>query len=45
MSSVLAIATLAMGLWSHESGRAWQTIIFLGLISLQLGVALGLRPR
>lgn len=45
VSSVLAIATLGIGLWSHETGRAWQTIIFLGLISLQLGVALGLRPR
>ena len=45
VSSVLAVATLGIGLWSNETGRAWQTIIFLGLISLQLGVALGLRPR
>lgn len=45
VSSVLAVTTLGVGVWAHESGRAWQTIIFLGLISLQLGVALGLRPR
>ena len=45
VSSALAVATLGVGLWSHETGRAWQTIIFLGQIRLQLGVALRLRPR
>ena len=37
-------ATLALGLWAHDDGRAWQTMIFLALTCLQLGVALGLRP-
>ena len=36
--------TLALGLWAHDDGRAWQTMIFLALTCLQLGVAVGLRP-
>ena len=43
--SVLAAVTLGFGVWAHESDRAWQTMIFVALSSLQLGVALGLRPR
>jgi len=45
LGTILSLTTLALGYWSHESERAWQTMIFVGLISLQLGVALGLRPR
>ncbi len=45
LGAVLAAATLGVGLWAEASGRAWQTMLFLALISVQLGVALGLRPR
>ena len=45
VSLVLSVATLWLGLWGADSGRAWQTMVFLGLTAVQLGVALGLRPR
>jgi P-type Ca2+ transporter type 2C len=41
---VLSAATLVLGLWAHHNDRSWQTIIFLALTCLQLGVAVGLRP-
>jgi Ca2+-transporting ATPase len=44
VSVLLSAVTLALGVWAHEDGRAWQTMIFLALTCLQLGVALGLRP-
>jgi Ca2+-transporting ATPase len=44
VGAVLTTVTLALGLWAEDSGRDWQTMIFLALTSLQLGVALGLRP-
>ncbi len=45
VSAVLAVTTLELGLWAEGSGRAWQTMVFVALTALQLGVALGLRPR
>jgi len=45
VSAVLAVVTLELGLWASDTGRAWQTMVFLALTALQLGVALGLRPR
>ena len=45
VSVVISAATLALGLWGQSSGRAWQTMVFLSLTCLQLGVAIGLRPR
>ena len=45
ISAVLSAATLTLGLWAQDSGRAWQTMIFVALTCLQLGVAIGLRPR
>lgn len=45
LTVVLSAATLGVAVWSQESGRAWQTLVFVALTSLQLGVALGLRPR
>ena len=44
VSTLLSAATLALGVWAHHEGRAWQTMIFLALTCLQLGVAVGLRP-
>jgi Ca2+-transporting ATPase len=44
ISALLSAVTLTLGLWAHHDGRAWQTMIFLALTCLQLGVAVGLRP-
>jgi Ca2+-transporting ATPase len=44
ISALLSAVTLALGLWAHHDGRAWQSMVFLALTCLQLGVALGLRP-
>jgi P-type Ca2+ transporter type 2C len=44
VSTLLSAVTLALGTWAHHEGRAWQTMIFLALTCLQLGVAVGLRP-
>lgn len=41
----IAAITIAIGLWGQATGRPWQSLVFLSLISLQLGVALGLRAR
>jgi Ca2+-transporting ATPase len=45
LSALLSLATLGLALWAHEQGRPWQTMVFVALTALQLGVALGLRPR
>ena len=45
VSAVLSVATLGLGLWAESTGREWQTMVFVALTALQLGVALGLRPR
>lgn len=44
VGSVLSVVSLALGLWAEADGREWQTMIFLALTCLQLGVAVGLRP-
>jgi Ca2+-transporting ATPase len=41
---LISAATLALGVWGHHGGRPWQTMIFLALTCLQLGVAVGIRP-
>ena len=43
-SAVLTAATLVLAVLAHGAGRPWQTMLFVGLTSAQLGVALGLRP-
>ena len=45
IAAALSTATLGLAVWSDASGRAWQTMVFVALTSLQLGVAIGLRPR
>jgi len=45
VSAVLCGSALGLGVWAHNVGRPWQTMVFLALTALQLGVALGLRPR
>ncbi len=44
VSMLLSVVTLGLGVWALHNGRGWQTMIFLALICLQLGVAMGLRP-
>ncbi|WP_395659574.1 cation-translocating P-type ATPase [Nocardioides sp.] len=44
ISMLISAVTLSLGLWAHSGDRAWQTMIFLSLTCLQLGVAMGLRP-
>jgi Ca2+-transporting ATPase len=45
MGALIAIVTLVLGTWAHASGREWQSMMFVALTSLQLGVAVGLRAR
>jgi Ca2+-transporting ATPase len=45
MSLVIGIVALAVGRWGMESGKGWQSMVFVSLVSLQLGVAVGLRPK
>jgi Ca2+-transporting ATPase len=45
MGVLLAALTLLAGVWARESGRPWQSVVFLVLGVSQLGVALGSRAR
>jgi Ca2+-transporting ATPase len=45
MGAVITAVTLATGVWAHETGRPWQTMVFLVLGATQLGVGLGSRAR
>ncbi|WP_344389799.1 cation transporting ATPase C-terminal domain-containing protein [Streptomyces vastus] len=41
MGSFVATVALVVGVWARETGRPWQSMIFLVLGATQLGVALG----
>ncbi|MCX4510648.1 cation-translocating P-type ATPase [Streptomyces sp. NBC_01619] len=43
MGAFVAAVTLVAGVWARETGRPWQTVMFLVLGATQLGVALGSR--
>ncbi|MFD7766141.1 cation transporting ATPase C-terminal domain-containing protein [Streptomyces sp. NPDC059787] len=45
MGAFVAAVTLAAGVWARETGRLWQSMIFLVLGATQPGVALGSRVR
>lgn len=45
MGAFVATVTLAAGIWARETGRPWQSMMFLILGATQLGVALGSRAR
>jgi P-type Ca2+ transporter type 2C len=45
MGVLLTAVTLVAGVWARESGRPWQSVVFLVLGISQLGVALGSRAR
>ncbi len=45
MGTFVATVTLVAGVWARETGRPWQSMIFLVLGATQLGVALGSRAR
>ncbi|MFE5123780.1 cation-translocating P-type ATPase [Streptomyces sp. NPDC056669] len=45
MGAFVAGVTLVAGVWARETGRPWQSMMFLVLGATQLGVALGSRAR
>ncbi|EPJ40580.1 putative calcium-transporting ATPase [Streptomyces afghaniensis 772] len=45
MGAFVATVTLVVGVWARETGRPWQSMMFLVLGATQLGVALGSRAR
>ncbi|MGG7569299.1 cation-translocating P-type ATPase [Streptomyces sirii] len=45
MGAFVATVTLVTGDWARETGRPWQSMVFLVLGAAQLGVALGSRAR
>ncbi|WP_432590339.1 cation-translocating P-type ATPase [Streptomyces sp. HD1123-B1] len=45
MGCFVAAVTLVTGVWARETGRPWQSMMFLILGATQLGVALGSRAR
>jgi Ca2+-transporting ATPase len=45
LAALIAAVTLGVGFWGQQTGRPWQSMVFLTLTALQLGVALGVRPR
>ena len=45
ISGVVAVAALGVAIWGIQAGKPWQSMLFIALTSLQLGVAIGLRPR
>ncbi|MEU9123270.1 cation-transporting P-type ATPase [Streptomyces sp. NPDC048506] len=45
IGAFVATVTLAAGVWARETGRPWQSMMFLVLGATQLGVALGSRAR
>ncbi|MGZ4448549.1 MAG: cation-translocating P-type ATPase [Nocardioides sp.] len=44
VAALLTSAVLTLGVWARHDGRPWQTMVFVALTCVQLGVALGLRP-
>jgi P-type Ca2+ transporter type 2C len=45
VGSVIAVVTIAIGMWAHVTDRPWQTLTFLALGATQLAVAVGSRAR
>jgi Ca2+-transporting ATPase len=45
LAAIIAAVTLGLGLWAQQTDRPWRSLVFLSLTALQLGVALGVRPR
>ncbi|SFK45983.1 cation-translocating P-type ATPase [Streptomyces pini] len=45
LAALVTAVCLAAALWARETGRPWQTALFLALLAAQLGIVLGLRER
>ncbi|MER7751931.1 cation-transporting P-type ATPase [Kitasatospora sp. NPDC097643] len=45
LGAVVTLVALGAGRWAHWAGHAWQSVLFLALLTAQLGVVLGLRER
>ena len=39
------LLSLALAAWGQATDRQWQSLLFLALVSMQLGVAIGARPK
>jgi len=42
---VVAGTSLGVGVWASQTGRPWQSMLFVALGATQLGVAIGVRAR
>jgi Ca2+-transporting ATPase len=42
---VITAVALTVGVWGRHTDRGWQSMLFLALTSLELGVAMGLRSK
>jgi len=45
LGTVVATVTLTVGVWAHQTGRPWQSMLFVALGATQLGIAMGVRAR
>lgn len=45
MGCFVTVLTLLTGMWAHDTGRPWQSMVFLVLGATQLGIALASRAR
>jgi P-type Ca2+ transporter type 2C len=45
LGAVVATVSLMMGVWADQTGRPWQSMLFVALGATQLGVAIGVRAR
>lgn len=41
----MTLTALALAVWGQATDRYWQSLLFVALVSMQLGVAIGARPR
>ncbi len=42
---VVAAVSLTVGAWAEQTGRPWQSMLFVALGATQLGIAIGVRAR
>jgi Ca2+-transporting ATPase len=45
VGALITAMSLLAGWWGHASARRWQSVLFLSLLTAQLGVCLGQRDR
>ena len=45
LAVVVTATTLGIATWASDAGRPWQSMAFVALTTMQLGIAVGLRAR